>query len=92
MTENFAIGYSDSGAPVNTILVDSNLTITSFGLDEKNELYISASDGKICKFKTPPAIPEFSSWTIYAALIAGTLLVAIIIRKRRFTFSRLHRA
>ena len=88
----WALRYNGTGAPANTLLVDSDLTITSFGLDENNELYLSAFDGKIYKFKTPPSIPEFSSWTIYAALIAGTLLVAIIIRKRRLTFSRLHRA
>ena len=88
----WALRYNGTGAPVNTLLVDSDLTVTSFGLDEKSELYISAFDGKIYKFKTPPGIPEFSSWTIYTALIGGTLLVAIIIRKRRLTFSRLLRA
>ena len=88
----WALWYNGTGAPVNTLLVDSDLTITSFGLDEKNELYLSAFDGRIYMFKTPPAIPEFSLLTIYAILIAGTLLVAIIIRKRRFIFSRLHRA
>lgn len=33
--------------PVNTILVESNLNISSFGVDPKNELYICAFDGKI---------------------------------------------
>jgi hypothetical protein len=56
----WALWYSGTGAPVNTLLVDSTLNIASFGLDRQNELYICAFDGKIYQFKksdtTPPTI------------------------------------
>ncbi len=35
--------------PINTTLVESNLNISSFGVDPKNELYICSFDGKIYK-------------------------------------------
>jgi glucose/arabinose dehydrogenase len=39
-------GY-DTSNPVNKELLKTDLEITSFGIDEKNELYICAEDGKI---------------------------------------------
>ena len=41
--------YPDEGA-VNTLLLESNLNISSFGTDQNNELYLCAFDGKIYKF------------------------------------------
>jgi glucose/arabinose dehydrogenase len=38
---------ASSAKPVNTTLVESNLNISSFGVDAKNELYICAFDGKV---------------------------------------------
>jgi glucose/arabinose dehydrogenase len=43
----WALDASNVNSPVNTTLVESNLNISSFGVDPKNELYICAFDGKI---------------------------------------------
>jgi glucose/arabinose dehydrogenase len=43
----WALNLHNSSNPVNKELLKTNLHITSFGLDEKNELYICADDGKI---------------------------------------------
>jgi glucose/arabinose dehydrogenase len=40
-------GYG-TGNLVNKELLDTGLRITSFGLDEKNELYLCADDGRVC--------------------------------------------
>jgi glucose/arabinose dehydrogenase len=58
----WALQYDGTSAPVNTLLVDTALSITSFGLDETNELYFTAFDGKIHSLKqnqadtVPPTI------------------------------------
>lgn len=43
----WALRYNGSDASVNVELVDTNLNIPSFGLDEANELYICSFDDKI---------------------------------------------
>jgi len=43
----WALQYSEGVMPVNTLLVDTDLNISSFGVDEQNELYLCALDGKI---------------------------------------------
>ena len=43
----WALQYSETSVPVNTLLVDTVLNISSFGVDERNELYFCAIDGKI---------------------------------------------
>jgi glucose/arabinose dehydrogenase len=43
----WALDASNANNPVNTTLAESNLNISSFGVDPKNELYICAFDGKI---------------------------------------------
>jgi hypothetical protein len=53
----WALRYDGTSTAVNTLLVDSTLGITSFGLDEENELYICASDGKIYQFQTSDTTP-----------------------------------
>jgi hypothetical protein len=45
----WALRYDGASAPVNTLIADTSLSITSFGLDENNELYFTAFDGKIHK-------------------------------------------
>jgi len=45
----WALRYDGANAPVNTELLDSNLSIPSFGVDEQNELYICDYDGGIYK-------------------------------------------
>ncbi|MFX1520119.1 MAG: PQQ-dependent sugar dehydrogenase [Promethearchaeota archaeon] len=43
----WALQYNGTSDPVNTLLCDTNLLITSFGVDENNEQYLSAINGKI---------------------------------------------
>ncbi len=43
----WALEYDGIHEAKNTILVDTNLQISSFGVDSQNELYICAFDGKI---------------------------------------------
>jgi len=43
----WALQYSEVVMPVNTLLVDTDLNTSSFGVDEQNELYLCALDGKI---------------------------------------------
>ena len=43
----WALNSYNTSNPVNKELLKTNLNITSFGIDEKNELYICAEDGRI---------------------------------------------
>lgn len=43
----WAIEHSDLSKPVNTLLVEANFNISSFGVDKNNELYLCGFDGKI---------------------------------------------
>jgi glucose/arabinose dehydrogenase len=47
----WALRYDGIGTFVNTLLVDTALSTTSFGLDENSELYFTAFNGKIYKLK-----------------------------------------
>ena len=47
LVESGHLTPNDTGNPVNKELLKTNLNITSFGIDEKNELYICADDGRI---------------------------------------------
>ena len=69
-----------NGTAVNTLAADTGLNITSFGLDEQNELYFTASDGIIYKL-TFVVIPEYPSLIGSAFLLAATGLVALFARK-----------
>jgi hypothetical protein len=46
----WTLDFSDLENPVNTELMNTNLGISSFGVDQSNELYLCAFDGKIYKF------------------------------------------
>lgn len=48
----WALEYNDFDNLHNSILVDTNLQITSFGVDNRNELYLCAFDGKIYELIT----------------------------------------
>ena len=72
----WALTLSGTGTPTNTLLTDTNLSISSFGVDSNNEVYICAFDGKIYRF-TPEVIPEFSLAFAFAILIVGTLLATV---------------
>ncbi len=47
----WALNFSDSENMKNTLLVDTDLRISSFGVDANNELYISSFDGSIYRLK-----------------------------------------
>ena len=47
----WALEYDGRNKTTNTLLIDTDLEITSFGLDEHNELYICAFDGYIYKLE-----------------------------------------
>ncbi len=47
----WALEYDGRNKTSNTLLIDTDLEITSFGLDENNELYFCAFDGNIYKLK-----------------------------------------
>jgi glucose/arabinose dehydrogenase len=43
----WALDYEAGKDPTNIILAESNLRISSFGISEKNELYLTSFDGKV---------------------------------------------
>ncbi len=65
----------------NTLLADSNLSISAFGLDQNKELFICAFDGKIHKFSVT-TVPEFPNILSLAFLVITTLTLAAAFRKR----------
>ena len=82
----WALQYDSSGQPVNRLLADTALSITSFGEDEQNELFICAFDGKIYKV-SQTAIPEFSSLVTFVVLLVATLLTVIFYKRQSSHFS-----
>jgi glucose/arabinose dehydrogenase len=66
---------------INTQLVVSGLSISSFGLDENRELYICAFDGRIYRLDTS-VIPEFPATTIIVAAVLATSVLAAALRKK----------
>lgn len=71
----------------NTLLADTNLNIASFGVDQQNELYFTAYDGKIYKLNFA-VIPEYP-WQIALALfVMATSLAALLIKKKRLIEAR----
>ncbi len=51
----WTLEYDGIEKPVNLLLNDTDLNISSFGVDQNNELYICAFDGKIYKFTSMSA-------------------------------------
>lgn len=45
----WALDHSDLGKPLNKLLFEADFNISSFGVDENNELYLCGFDGKIYK-------------------------------------------
>jgi glucose/arabinose dehydrogenase len=64
----WALNLSGTGAPTNTLLTDSGLVISSFGIDARGEIHVCAFDGKIYKFNQN-VIPEFSPAAAFAFLL-----------------------
>ena len=82
----WALTLSGTGTPTNTLLNDTSLDISSFGVDSSNELYVCAYNGKIYKLNET-VIPEFSTLVAFAVLLVATLLTAIYYKKRVRHFS-----
>jgi glucose/arabinose dehydrogenase len=47
----WSLRYDGINPPENTELLDTNIGIASFGVDQNNELYVCAFDGRIYRFK-----------------------------------------
>jgi glucose/arabinose dehydrogenase len=82
----WALTLSGTGSPTNTLLADTTLAISSFGLDGNEELYICAFDGRIYKFN-PAIIPEFPTMIPVAVLVLTTLLTVALKRRGKSLFS-----
>jgi glucose/arabinose dehydrogenase len=57
----WALQYNTATTPQNTLQVDTTLNISSFGIDEQNELFICSLEGKIYSLKstiTPSPTPS----------------------------------
>jgi glucose/arabinose dehydrogenase len=55
----WALWYNGTGEPVNVELVDTSLSIPSFGVNEMSEIYICAFDGKIYQLQIVDSVqPE----------------------------------
>jgi glucose/arabinose dehydrogenase len=65
----------------NTELFDTGLNIASFGLDQHNELYFTAYNGRIYTI-VANAIPEFPWQAAIAVLLAVTVTSAVLMKKR----------
>jgi glucose/arabinose dehydrogenase len=79
----WALNINNIGAASNNLLVNSALTISSFGVDQTGELYICAFNGKIYQLTTT-AIPEFAAWTTIIALSLTTTLLLAAAKNRHF--------
>jgi len=71
----------------NMLLVSSNLSLSSFGLDQSGELYVCTFDGKICGL-VAKSIPEFSLSVQFVVLlllfvVAVGTAVFVVVRKRK---------
>ncbi len=60
----WALSSYDTGNTVSKELLKTDLKITSFGRDDKNELYICAEDGKIYEIAESPINSANNSWAI----------------------------
>jgi glucose/arabinose dehydrogenase len=47
----WGLWYREGHAPINYLLADTGLAISSFGLDEEGELYLTAFDGKVYRLE-----------------------------------------
>jgi hypothetical protein len=85
----WALTLSQTDEAINTLLSDTSLNILSFGLDENNELYICASDGKIYRLSAS-MIPEFPTLLVFAFAILAILVLTIAIIKRQIVARAKH--
>ena len=76
----WALTIGSTGTPSNTLLDDTTLQISSFGLDGNGELYVCAFDGKIYRFN-PGVIPEFPTITVFSFFLVAILLATLVVKK-----------
>ena len=77
-----------NGSGMNLLLIDSNLVISSFGVDDNNELYFCAFNGKVYNLSMG-VVPEFSPVKMAVFLVTTTALVFLFFRKKRISL-RIH--
>ena len=80
----WALRYNGRAA-ANSLLADTGLNIASFGVDQQNELYFSAYDGRIYRL-TSAVISEIPWQTGLAFLLAATLLMSVLTKERKNLF------
>jgi glucose/arabinose dehydrogenase len=76
----WALTINGTGGKSNVLLVSSNLSISSFGLDQSGELFFCTFDGKIHKLNSA-VIPELPVWA-FGVLFAVATLVTVMVFKR----------
>jgi glucose/arabinose dehydrogenase len=84
----WALSTNNFDVKNNTLLVTSGLILSSFGVDQNNELLICALDGKIYRL-TSIVIPEFSTGIIIVLICVASILLIIFI-KRLFSLQSSH--
>jgi len=67
----WALEYDGSQVVENTLLKDTSLFLSSFGLDQNNELYVCAFDGKIYRFVSTSTSTEDPAVTPDAFVLHG---------------------
>jgi len=81
----WALTFSRTTATANNLLLDSNLALSSFGVDQNGEIYVCAFDGKIYKL-IATAIPELPPEGVAAILAASTLVAIAAFKKGKISF------
>ncbi len=81
----WALNLSAAGAPANTLLTDSALVISSFGIDARGEIYVCAFDGKIYRFNQNviPEVPPAAAFAFF--IFSALILVALTKQKSKVT-------
>ncbi len=78
----WALTLSATGVPTNTLLTDSSLVVSSFGVDARGEIYVCAFDGKIYRFNQN-VIPEFTPTAAFVFLVLSALILVASTSKNR---------
>jgi len=76
----WALSTNNFDVQNNTILVASGLILSSFSVDQNNELLVCALDGKIYRL-TSTVISEFSTGTIIVLICVASVLIIVFIKQ-----------
>jgi glucose/arabinose dehydrogenase len=77
----WALKY-DGTTVENTLLADTALNIASFGVDQQNELFFTAYNGKVYKL-TSTIIPEVPSTLAAVFMLATTVIIVLTTRVKK---------